>query len=104
PFKAVTSKMRYSSTARTAYAYTCGSMRIKNWTLKTVNGEIVGKSQCKKGPIIREVCSADIKSVEPMKMRANQIMIGSQYRQNALKLGRLTAQSCSTIYPITGSI
>jgi hypothetical protein len=43
----------------------------------------VGKSQCKSGPIIREVCSADIKSVEPTKMRANHIIIGSQYRRNA---------------------
>jgi len=68
-----------------AYSDTCASLRIKNWTRKTVKGEIVGKSQCKRGPIIREVCSADIKSVDPMKMRANQIMIGNQYRRNAFK-------------------
>ena len=53
---------------------------------------------------MREVCSADIKSVDPMKMRANQIMIGNQYRRNAFKGGTLTAQLCSTTHPIIGSI
>lgn len=29
--------------------------------------------------MIREVCSADIKSVEPMKMTTSQIKTGTQY-------------------------
>jgi hypothetical protein len=53
---------------------------------------------------MREVCSADIKSVEPTKMRANQIIIGSQYRRNAFKGEILNAQSYSTINTIIGSI
>src|SRR5204862_2428568 len=83
PVNAVGKNARYGSTARTAYSDTCASLRMKNCTRKLVTGEIVGKSQCNRGPIIRDICSADSKSVEPTKMRANQIMIGNQYRRNA---------------------
>ena len=39
-------------------------------------------NQRKKGAMIREVCSADIKSVEPKKITPNQMTIGSQYFKN----------------------
>ncbi|MEP6709725.1 MAG: hypothetical protein ABJB32_06290 [Verrucomicrobiota bacterium] len=41
--------------------------------------EISGLSQRSKGVMKREVCSADIKSVEPMKITPNQTNTGSQY-------------------------
>ena len=45
-----------------------------------------GKNQRRNGPMNREVCSADIKSVEPTKITASQIKTGSQYlRKNRME-------------------
>jgi hypothetical protein len=44
--------------------------------------EISGANQRRNGPMKREVCSADIKSVEPIKMKAIQSRTGSQYLMN----------------------
>jgi hypothetical protein len=45
----------------------------------TVSGEILGFSQCKNGTMNRDVCSADIRSVEAKKITASQAINGSQY-------------------------
>lgn len=43
--------------------------------------------------MIREVCSADIKSVEPMKMIASQIKTGSQYlRKDFIRRSQVRSQ------------
>lgn len=44
-----------------------------------VASPISGSNQRRNGPINREVCSADIKSVDPMKMKIIQARTGSQY-------------------------
>ena len=44
--------------------------------------EISGLNQRKTGPMKREVCSADIRSVDPMKINPSQIKTGSQYFKN----------------------
>ena len=41
-----------------------------------------GKNQRRKGPMNREVCSADIKSVELTQMKSIQSKTGSQYFRN----------------------
>lgn len=43
-----------------------------------VSGEIVGCNQRNSGAMMRDVCSADIKSVEPMKISVSQASTGSQ--------------------------
>jgi len=46
---------------------------------------ISGANQRRNGPMNREVCSADIKSLEPTKITANQIKTGNQYfRKNRM--------------------
>jgi hypothetical protein len=42
-------------------------------------GEIFGFNQCKNGTMNRDVCWADIRSVESRKIRLSQINKGSQY-------------------------
>jgi mannose-6-phosphate isomerase len=44
-----------------------------------VHTDILGSSQCKNGKIKREVCSADIRSVEPKNISASQPTTGSQF-------------------------
>ena len=41
-----------------------------------------GLNQRSNGPMIRDVCSADIKSVEPIKISPSQTNTGSQYFRN----------------------
>jgi hypothetical protein len=43
------------------------------------SGEMSGFNQRKNGPRNREVCSADMISVEPTKITQSQIKTGSQY-------------------------
>jgi hypothetical protein len=57
----------------------CAALRTIICTCPIICGEIAGCSQRKIGPMIREVCSADIRSVEPMKMSPIQINTGAQY-------------------------
>ena len=65
-----------------AYSVRCAAFRTKNWTCAIASGEMSGHNQRKKGAMIREVCSADIRSVEAKKITPNQITIGSQYLKN----------------------
>jgi len=65
--------------ARMAYSVTCPSFRKTKWTCANASGEKSGLSQSKNGMRKREVCSADIRSVEPIKMKPSQIKTGSQY-------------------------
>src|SRR5918996_1040671 len=59
-----------------------------------------GFSQRKNGTMNREVCSADIRSVEPRKITPNQTSKGSKYFRKRLKfipLWRLQTKSCSRL-------
>jgi len=59
--------------------------------LIVVFGDIPGFNQSKTGTMNRDVCSADIRSVEPRKITASQISTGNQYfRKTRIRLvGRL---------------
>ncbi len=61
-----------------AYSVTCAALRTKRWACATASGEIAGFSQRKNGVKKREVCSADIKSVEPKNISVIQRTTGSQ--------------------------
>ena len=63
--------------------------------------EICGSSQRKNGTRKRDVCSADIRSVEPIKMRLNQRRSGSQYLRNDLSLAFNEAVSVWESFPFT---
>jgi hypothetical protein len=47
--------------------------------IQMVCGDIPGFNQSKNGTMNRDVCSADIKLVEPTKITPSQISSGSQY-------------------------
>ena len=49
------------------------------WIEAIVASEMSGANQRKNGPMNREVCSADNKSVDPTKMKIIQATMGSQY-------------------------
>src|SRR5437016_4168938 len=52
-----------------------------------------GLNQRRNGAIIREVCSADIRSVEPTKMKPSQIKTGSQYlRKDFIQKSKVRSQ------------
>ena len=70
---------RHSRRARIAYSLTCPSFRITVWIVLIAAHEICGSSQRKNGTINRDVCCADIRSVEPTKITPSQITSGSQY-------------------------
>lgn len=44
-----------------------------------VGSVMSGTNQRRNGPMNREVCSADIKSLEPTKITTSQIKTGNQY-------------------------
>ena len=90
----------------TAYSDTCAVLRMTNCTCSILAGEMPGWSHRKIGPIMREVCSADIRSVEPTKIRINQITIGSQYFKNfetSLIARSIMGRQCSraTVVPLS---
>src|SRR5205823_1328210 len=58
---------------------TCPSFRITVWIVLIAAHEMWGFSQRKNGTIKRDVCCADIRSVEPTKITPSQITSGSQY-------------------------
>jgi hypothetical protein len=62
------------------------------WIEVSASGEISGLSHRKNGTINREVCSADIRSLESMKITTSQISNGSQYfRKRRIRLLGSTA-------------
>src|SRR5207247_5808806 len=81
---------RQTSTARIAYSLMCPSLRTKKWTCANASVEMSGFNQRKNGTRKREVCSADIRSVEPTKMTQSQVSNGSQYlRKDRIVVGHL---------------
>lgn len=70
---------RHSTIARIAYSLTCPIFRITVWIVLIAAHEMSGFSQRKNGTINRDVCCADITSVEPTKITPSQITSGSQY-------------------------
>src|SRR5688572_3614570 len=54
---------------------------------------MAGANQRRNGPMKREVCSADIKSVEPMKMKPIQSRTGSQYLMKARTKNKTTGEA-----------
>src|SRR5437868_8147383 len=89
--RVVFTKARKMNNESTAYSDTCAILRTTNCTCSIRAGEMPGWSQRKIGPIMREVCSADIRSVEPMKIIISQITTGNQYVRNLETM--LTARS-----------
>ena len=51
-----------------------------------------GANQWTNGPMNREVCAADSKSVEPTKMNTIQAMTGSQYLRNECTENKTTGR------------
>jgi len=70
---------RHSRRARIAYSLTCPSFRITVWIVLIAAHETWGFSQRKNGTINRDVCCADIRSLEPTKITPSQTTNGSQY-------------------------
>src|SRR4030088_1389750 len=68
--------------ARIAYSVRWAHLRTTSWTEATVASEISGANQRRNGPMNRDVCSAESRSVEPMKMKIIQARTGSQYFRN----------------------
>ncbi len=66
-----------------AYSLTCALLRITMRMNKILSGAIPGFNQSKNGTMNRDVCSTDIKSVEPRKITPSQISNGSQYLKKA---------------------
>src|SRR5206468_8979568 len=91
---------RQRSIARIAYSLMCPSLRTKKWTCANAPVEMSGFNQRKNGTRKREVCSADIRSVEPTKMTQSQISSGSQYlRKNRIVVGA-PASDANLTYPV----
>ena len=67
----------------------------------TVSAEMSGLNHRRIGPITRDVCSADIKSVEPMKINPSQTKSGNQYLRNDLSLVFNEAVSVWESFPFT---
>ena len=65
-----------------AYSHTCAHLRIAKRIDKIVCGDIPGFNQNKMGIMNRDVCSADIRSVEFTNITTIQISSGSQYFKN----------------------
>ena len=82
---------RQKRRARTAYSLRCAHLRIAKRIDRIVSGAMPGFNQSKIGTKNRDVCSADIRSVEPTKITPSQISNGSQYFRKRLILivGRL---------------
>src|SRR5262249_55856195 len=70
---------RHSKRAKTAYSVTCAHLRITTKMTQIVCGDIPGFNQSRNGTMYRDVCSADMRWVEPTKITASQITNGSQY-------------------------
>src|SRR5882762_6935047 len=85
---------RNKSTARTANSVTCAHLRTTIRINRIVWGEIPGFNQYKMGRMNRDVCSADIKSVEPRKTTPTQISNGSQYLRKCRS--RFVGRLCQT--------
>src|SRR5438552_18455662 len=73
---------RNRKAARIAYSVRCAHLRMKSWIVATAGSEISSASQRRNGTRNRDVCSADIKSVEPTKIKVIQSRTGSQYLRN----------------------
>jgi hypothetical protein len=72
--------------ASTAYSVKHGPLCGGKFNPNQGDGRYGREEPPEQGTIMREVCSADIKSVEPAKMIAIHRELGSQYRRNAFKL------------------
>ena len=72
-------RARQSKRAKTAYSVTCAHLRITTRMTQMVCGDIPGFNQSKNGTMNRDVCSGDIKLVEPTKITPSQTSSGSQY-------------------------
>src|SRR5437764_13193469 len=68
--------------ARIAYSVTCPHLRTTSCTDATVAVETFGANQRRNGPMKREVCSAESRSVDPMKMKIIHPIAGSQNFRN----------------------
>src|SRR6266487_5749443 len=77
---------RHRRRARIAYSLTCALLRITMRMNKILSGAIPGFNQSKIGTINRDVCSADMRLVEPRKITPSQTNKGSQYlRKNFIQ-------------------
>src|SRR5439155_26533549 len=70
---------RHKSYARIPYSVTCAILRMANCIALSVSIEISGFSQRRNGTRKCEVCSADMRSVEPTKISTIHKITGSQY-------------------------
>src|SRR5436190_23372871 len=73
---------RKRKAAKIAYSVRCAHLRTTSWIVATAASETSGASQRRNGTRNRDVCSADIKSVEPTKIKIIQSRTGSQYLRN----------------------
>src|SRR3954466_6290330 len=65
-----------------AYSVRCAHLRTTNWMDAMVASETLGANQRRNGPMYREVCSAESRSVDPTKMKIIQTRTGNQYLRN----------------------
>ena len=72
-------RARHSSAAKIAYSVKCAALRTKNWTCAIAAAEMFGFNQRNNGPMMRDVCAAENKSVDPINISASQQPTGSQY-------------------------
>src|SRR4051794_37741263 len=70
---------RHIRRARTAYSPTCAHLRMNTMITQIVCGAIPGFNQSKNGTMNRDVCSADITFIEPIKITPSQPNNGNQY-------------------------
>ena len=70
---------RHSRRARIAYSVTCAHFRTTTRMIQIVLGDIPGFNQSKNGTMYRDVCSEDMRLVEPTNITPSQISNGSQY-------------------------
>jgi len=70
---------RHSRRARIAYSVTCAHFRTTTRMIQIVFGDIPGFNQSKNGTMYRDVCSEDMRLVEPTNITPSQISSGSQY-------------------------
>jgi hypothetical protein len=57
----------------------CAHLRTTTTIIHVVFGDMPGFNQSNNGPMYREVCSADMTLVDPMKITPDQVSNGSQY-------------------------
>src|SRR4029077_4359711 len=84
---------RHKRRARIAYSVTCADLRITTRMIQIVFGAIPGFNQSKNGVMNRDVCSADIRSVEPRNITPSQTNNGSQYlKKDFIQRSNVTGQ------------